>query len=126
MHANSISTINIMFNSIFNIFFNKQVTAVQSNCIIFFPECFEIAILSNVMLTMHISIKITIELESELEILVHHFLFVRLACRHFWYMRAPPRWRNKWTKMCNWNESQLFVKHAHLFTCLFLQENINF
>ena len=80
MHANSISTINIMFNSIFNIFFNKQVTAVQSNCIMFFPECFEIPILSNIMPNMLISIKITTELESELEILVHHFLFVRFVC----------------------------------------------
>ena len=39
MHANSISTINIMFSSMFKI---KQVTTAQTNCIIFFPKCFEI------------------------------------------------------------------------------------
>ena len=39
MHANSISTINIMFSSMFKI---KQVTTVQTNCIILFPKCFEI------------------------------------------------------------------------------------
>ena len=33
----------IMFNSELNIFFTSwQITAVQSNCIIFFQECFEI------------------------------------------------------------------------------------
>ena len=39
MHANSISTINIMFSSMFKI---KQVTTAQTNCIIFFPKCFEV------------------------------------------------------------------------------------
>ena len=39
MNVESISTINIMFSSMFKI---KQVTTAQTNCIIFFPKCFEI------------------------------------------------------------------------------------
>ena len=39
MHANSLSSINIMFSPMFNI---KQVTTVQINRTIFFAECFEI------------------------------------------------------------------------------------
>ena len=42
MYATSISTINIIFNSMFSIFFSKYVTTIQSNCTISFQEFFEI------------------------------------------------------------------------------------
>ena len=43
MHANPLSTINIMSNSMFKIFFCKTTT-VQSYCIVFFQECIEISV----------------------------------------------------------------------------------
>ena len=58
MHANSISTINIMFSFMFNI---KQVITVQTNHLIFFREYFKIPAFSNYILVLYILYK---ELES--------------------------------------------------------------
>ena len=127
MLANSISTINIMFNSMFNIFFSKQATTVQSNCIIFFPEYFEIPSFCKYipslckllipLLKSQVHMKVIIKGWKNWKFLYPFFVCL-VVCWEFWYIHAwhhhrhvkkhQPRnntfFQKPWTKSRNWYE----------------------
>ena len=73
-------------------FFSKQATTAQSNCLIFFPQYFEIPSFCKYII-VHISKnqRYTWSNNSvlkELEILVHIFFFVCLIYWEFWYIHV--------------------------------------